>query len=460
MAKAEKKDPALTPEEKLAQALVPESKQPYPVPENWCWIQLGAISENQYGFTAKAIFDNSLPKMLRITDIQENGVDWDSVPNCAINTEDKKKYLLSDNDIVIARTGATTGKSYLLTNPVNAVFASYLIRLRVNNRIVPAYIYLFFQSELYWKQISEMSSGIAQPGVNSSKLQTLIFPISPFSEQQRIVDRIESLFAKLDEAKEKAQAVVDGFEDRKAAILHRAFTGELTAEWRREHHLEFDWCTRPWDDFLISIEAGKNWNAEGRPPEGEEFGVVKVSSVTWGEFDEQESKTCTLKDQWNDKTQINLGDFLFSRANTLQLVGNCVIVKHIEKRLMLSDKILRLSFDSSVEPYYILYFTRSDLYRQQIEELASGNQDGMRNVSQKNMKLVLFPIPSIPEQTEIVHIIGKLQVKELQAKKAAEQVINQIDVIKKSILARAFRGELGTNDPADESAEELLKRIL
>ena len=124
----------------------------------------------------------------------------------------------------------------------------------------------------------------------------------------------------MDEAKQKAQDALDSFETRKAAILHRAFTGELTAQWRKEHGVGVEsWKDVSWGTFISSIEAGKNWNAEGRPPQDNEFGVVKVSAVTWGEFNENESKTCTISSQWNETTQIHTGDFLFSRANTLQL---------------------------------------------------------------------------------------------------------------------------------------------
>ena len=456
MARGRKKEP-LTPEERLQAALVPKSEQPYKVPGNWCWVRLGKFSTSQYGYTAKAIKNDAYPKMLRITDIQEYGVNWGDVPNCEITQDNLEKYRLSDGDIVIARTGATTGKSFLLHDPCNSVFASYLIRLRVHQCAFPKYVFNFLQTDNYWKQISELSSGIAQPGVNATKLQSLCFPLPPLAEQMRIVDRIESLFARLDEAKQKAQDALDSFETRKAALLHKAFTGELTAQWRKEHGVGMEsWGRLQWGSFIVSIEAGKNWSAEGRPPQADEFGVVKVSAVTWGEFNEVESKTCTVEEQWNENIQIHEGDFLFSRANTLQLVGNCVIVKSISRRLMLSDKILRFKFDKRVIPEYVLHFTRSNLYRNQIEQLASGNQDGMRNVSQKNMKLVEFPIPKLEEQKEIVRILGDLLAKEEQAKEAAEGVLEQIGLIKKAILARAFRGELGTNDPSEESSASLL----
>ena len=457
MARA-KKETALTPEERLQAALVPDWEWPYKLPKNWCWTTVGTICDGfQYGYTEKATFEKIGPHFIRITDIGDGIINDSGAPYCKIDSDSFIKYKINKDDILIARMGSV-GENGLATHNIDGVFASYLIRIvpRSNAK----YVCNFLQTNLYWGQISEKAQGTTRLNVNANVLKNLIIPLPPLAEQQRIVDRIESLFAKLDEAKEKAQTVVDSFETRKAAILHKAFTGELTAKWREEHNIsKTTWGEKKWGDFLQSIEAGKNWSAEGRPPEGTEFGVVKVSAVTWGEFDELESKTCVVAEQWNSKTQIHKGDFLFSRANTLQLVGNCVIVRNISKRLMLSDKILRFKFDEIAHPRFVLYFTRSRIYREQVEQLASGNQDGMRNISQKNLKLVFFPIPTVGEQIEIISILDRAFAKEQQAKEAAEAVLDQIDLMKKSILARAFRGELGTNDPSEESAVELIKQI-
>lgn len=452
MTRAAKKEKVLTTEEKLQQALVPVEEQPYKVPENWCWVKLGNASEIIMGQSPEGSATTDDPSyMPLIGGAADMG---DLYPKATRYTTVPTKIGKKDDVILCIR--ATLGRpiysdrEYCLGRGVAAVRSEILIKEYLR------YGLLSFEQYLY-----DRATGTTFAQVSSATLQKMPFPIPPLAEQRRIASRIESLFAKLDEAKEKAQSVVDGFEDRKAAILHKAFTGELTAEWRKKKEIPYSsWINMKWDDFIVNIEAGKNWNAEGRPPKNDEFGVVKVSAVTWGEFDEFESKTCTLSEQWNVNTQIHEGDFLFSRANTLQLVGNCVIVKAISKRLMLSDKILRLSFDSSVCPQYVLYFTRSRLYRNQIEELASGNQDGMRNVSQKNMRLVSFPIPSMNEQKEIVSILNSLLSGEQQAKEIAEQVISNANTMKRSILAHAFRGELGTNDPTDESAEELLERVL
>lgn len=439
MARGKKKE-FLTPEERLQAALVPESEQPYKVPGNWCWVHL-------------------LDSFYNYTDSKKK------IP--------QKEYM-KDGDIAVVDQGQDLVGGY--TNDSEKVFTGDLpvIIFGDHTRCIKYIDFPFVQGAdgvkvLKPKQFFDTKAfyyafqNVNIPNMGYRRHFPLFdqhaIPLPPITEQQRIVDRIESLFTKLDEAKQKAQDALDSFETRKAAILHKAFTGELTAQWRKERGVGMEsWDRLQWGSFIASIEAGKNWNAEGRPPRADEFGVVKVSAVTWGEFNEVESKTCTVEEQWNENVQIHEGDFLFSRANTLQLVGNCVIVKYISRRLMLSDKILRFKFDKRVIPEYVLHFTRSNLYRNQIEQLASGNQDGMRNVSQKNMKLVKFPIPKFEEQKEIVSILSDLLAKEEQAKGAAEEVLEQINLIKKAILDRAFRGELGTNDPSEESAIKLLER--
>ena len=154
-------------------------------------------------------------------------------------------------------------------------------------------------------------------------------------------------------------------------------------------------------EVVTHIEAGKSFKCEERPPTSTELGIVKVSAVTWGTFDEEASKTCLSLDQMKAGLLISEGDFLFSRANTIQLVGACVIVHQISKRLMLSDKILRLTF-RSVYPPWVLYVLRSLWGRAEIERLATGNQESMRNIGQDRIRAIRVPFPPIEEQHRIV----------------------------------------------------------
>lgn len=440
MARGKKKEAALSPAERLQAALVPESEQPYQVPENWCWVKLGKLSTSQYGYTAKAIKNDTCPKMLRITDIQDNSVDWDNVPNCQIDKENFEKYALSDGDIVIARTGATTGKSFLLNNPYNSVFASYLIRLRISKKISRLYAFEFLQTDCYWKQISELSSGIAQPGVNATKLQSLYFPLAPLAEQQRIVDRIETLFAKLDEAKQKAQDALDSFETRKAAILHKAFTGELTAQWRKEHSVGMEsWDTKPLSKITNNHDSKR----------------IPLSQV-------ERSKLARIYDYYGASGVIDKVDrFLFEGRKLLIGEDGANLVTRSKPIAFIAEGQYWVNNHAhvlSATPAILLDFLCHYINSIDLTPYVTGS--AQPKMTQAKMNRIPIPIPIIDEQVEIVRILDDILAKEQQAKEAAEKVLEQIELTKKAILARAFRGELGTNDPGEESAVEMLKAIL
>jgi type I restriction enzyme S subunit len=162
--------------------------------DDWVEGKVGDISVLRYGYTESANWDPIGPKFLRITDIQDGLVNWDLVPYCKISDADLSLQQLKDGDLVFARTGATTGKSFLVTNPPDSVSASYLIRLRPDqSKVNPYYLSIFFQSENYWQQVMAGTSGSAQGGVNASKLSHLKIQIPPLSRQKMISDLIEEM---------------------------------------------------------------------------------------------------------------------------------------------------------------------------------------------------------------------------------------------------------------------------
>jgi type I restriction enzyme S subunit len=214
----------------------------------------------QYGYTAKAKGSESGLRFLRITDIQNETVEWSTVPSCDIPTKDKEKYLLSEGDIVFARTGATVGKSYLISGNVpEAIFASYLIRVRLQRYIDPKYINYFFRSSSYWQQITESSAGIGQPNVNGSKLADLQIPLASFEVQKQIVAEIEKQFSRLDEAVASLKRIQANLKRYKAAVLKAAVEGKLTEQWRKDHP-----DVEPADQLLkrILAERRTKWEAE------------------------------------------------------------------------------------------------------------------------------------------------------------------------------------------------------
>ena len=171
---------------------------PFEIPESWQWERWGNISQSiQYGYNAPAKSYGKI-KMVRISDIHNNTVKWDSVPFCDIAEEDVETYLLKPNDILFARTGGTVGKSYLVTEiPEDVIYAGYLIRTRYSNELVPKYLKFFMESELYWSQLRSGTIATAQPNCNGQTLSRMLLPIPPKAEQERITQMIDNLYTKL-----------------------------------------------------------------------------------------------------------------------------------------------------------------------------------------------------------------------------------------------------------------------
>ncbi len=171
---------------------------PFEIPETWQWERWGNISQSiQYGYNASAKSDGRI-KMVRISDIHNNSVQWDTVPYCDISEDEIESYLLQPNDILFARTGGTVGKSYLVNDiPEPAIYAGYLIRTRYSKEISSKYLKYFMGSELYWTQLRSGTIATAQPNCNGQTLSKMLLPIPPKSEQERIVQMIENVFSKL-----------------------------------------------------------------------------------------------------------------------------------------------------------------------------------------------------------------------------------------------------------------------
>lgn len=450
-----KKETALTPEERLQAALVPDWEWPYKLPENWCWTTVGTICDGfQYGYTEKATFEKIGPHFIRITDIGDGIINDSGAPYCKIDSDSFIKYKINKDDILIARMGSV-GENGLATHNIDGVFASYLIRIvpRSNAK----YVCNFLQTNLYWGQISEKAQGTTRLNVNANVLKNLIIPLPPLAEQQRIVDRIESLFAKLDEAKEKAQAVVDSFETRKAAILHKAFTGELTAKWREEHGVRME--SWEYKTFEAIVENMQNGLAKRKGISGTPYVVLRLANLTDCGFNTDDLREILLDEKEPANYELRPNDVIMIRVNgSKDNVGKQYLITN-QHHWAFCDHIIRIQYSNRLLPQYMIYFSRSKNYRIYVKENIVSSA-GQNTISRKGMVGLVVPIPCLNEQFEIVHILDDLFSKEQQSKEAAEAVLDQIDLMKKSILARAFRGELGTNDPNEESAVELLKQLI
>ena len=304
--------------------------------------------------------------------------------------------------------------------------------------------FLFYYLPIPLKLINDATPSVTVKHLSSTSLQELHFPLPTLAEQQRIVNRIESMFAKLDEAKEKAQNVVDGFETRKAAILHKAFTGELTAKWRKENGVSDEsWKIVKLEDIVkkekYSLKAGPFGSALKK-----EFYVQKGFKIYGQEqvlnSDENYGDYFIDEDKYNEleSCKIAPNDILISLVGT---IGKTLILSEKCKPGIINPRLIKISLDVNVMiPQFFTYYFGSDYCKSKYKAVQHGTTMDVLNMG--ILKQLEYPCCTLPEQVEIVRILDIIIEKENKAKQAAENVLEQIDLLKKSILARAFRGEL------------------
>lgn len=432
MARA-KKEAALTPEERLQAALVPDWEWPYKLPGNWCWLKLVES------------FDNH-------TDSKKKIKQKDYLAKGKLAVVDQGQELIGGytNDVEKSYSGALPivifGDHTRCIKFVDFPFAQGADGVKVL-RPKPFYLPKAFYYALQSVNIPNLGYRRHFPLFNKFSI-----PLPPFAEQQRIVDRIESLFTELDEAKEKAQAVVDSFEIRKAAILHKAFTGELTAKWREEHGVRMEsWEVRTLDSVCSSIFDGDHM-----PPPKAESGIpfLVISNVNTGHLTFENTRFVPQEyyDTLSDTRKPQLGDVLYTLVGSF---GIPVVVN--SKRPFCFQRHMALLRPIDVSPQFLWYILQTPEMYDKASSIATGT--AQLTVPIKGLRAMTIPRPNIAEQVEIVRILDGFFAREQSAKEVAEAVLAQIDLMKKSILARAFRGELGTNDPNEESAVELLKKV-
>lgn len=193
------------------------------IPKEWQAVRLGDIGEFQYGITASASDEDTGVRLLRITDITNEGVEWEKVPYCRVTKTEFRKYLLGIGDVLIARIGATTGKSCYVDQPINGVFGSYLLRFRPKVKLVTKFVYYYTQSSGYWTQINKKKAGQLKKGLNITTLGSLLLPFPALTEQQRIVESLSTVDKKLRlERSEKAE-----LERTKRALMDLLLIGKI-----------------------------------------------------------------------------------------------------------------------------------------------------------------------------------------------------------------------------------------
>lgn len=442
---AKKKQIELTIEEKLQNALVSKEEQPYKIPNNWCWTYFKDIFyiENGYAFKKIDYKKEGIP-LVRISNI-ENGIV--NINECIyVNKLEKneEKYVIEKGDLLIALSGATTGKNGVYYLDEIAYLNQRIGNIKIKNKEKVLNEYRNYYIALKNEDILNLAYGGAQPNISPKVIEFISIPLSPINEQQRIVNRIESLFAKLDRAKELIENTLAQFEQNKMAILHKAFTGELTVKWRKKNNInEKNFFNKVKLKNVIKLISGRdvsvslcNDKSIGIPY------ILGASNIKDNKF---------FIERWIENPVVvsEKNDILLSVKGT---IGKLYLQK--EEKINISRQIMALRVLNDLNTHYLYYFLLRECERLKFE--GNGLIPG---ISRKDILDLNILLPTLEEQQEIVNILDKLLAKYNKIKNL-EQQLEKIELLKKAILAKAFRGELGTNNPDEESAENLLKEIL
>ena len=488
---AKKKEKTL--EEKLQEALVPENQWPYILPENWCWLQISKLYDvgSSKRIHKSDWIDKGIPfiRTRELVKLSETGyVDNDLFISELLYEELKAKYGVPKcGDILISGVG-TIGVPYIVKGKKQFYFKDgNVIWLKPKVKINASYIFWLYKSQFVINQIKAMSSGTTVDTYTITNANNTLLPIPPLLEQKRIVHRIESLFAKLDEAKEKIQQVLDGAEMRKAAILHKAFTGELTKTWRKENSVSVSELLKNISEKLLKVKKKKikkvsNLYSQRNIPH--EWTWVELDDIAYKITDGEHATPkrvdnfcgfylLSARNVRNDELKLDyvdyvaedeyiriskrcnphMGDVLISCSGS---VGRCCVITDNEKYVMVRSAAVISPI--LCNPKFIMYMIMSRDVQAQIKSLCK--QTAQANLFIGAIASIKIPLPSLEEQDYIADLVGELFYKEKCSVEHCSKILFDIDTMKKSILAKAFRGELGTNNPTEDSALNLLKEVL
>lgn len=420
------------------QTILPEEQHPYMIPSNWKWVYLTHGFAECLDMQRKPV--NASERATRTGDIPYYGatgqVGWidDFLTNehLVLLGEDGAPFLdlMKDKAYIINGKAWVNNHAHILRSHYGAIGNVFMMH--------------------YLNQFNYLGyvNGTTRLKLTQASMNTIPIPLPPLAEQQRIVDRIENLFAKLDEAKEKAQAVVDGYEDRKAAILHKAFSGELTAKWRKENGVSpYEWKKLHVKDVCHEVKVGiviqpsqYYTNIENGTPAFRSANVreCRIDNCGWVYLNEEGMRV-------NRRSVVHAGDVLVVRSGN---PGTACVVPPQFDGYNAIDILIAVPNADIILSEYLCYYTNSPFGKKSVASEKRGM--ALTHFNVKGYSNIPIIVPSIMEQTKIVctinHLISNLQ----QAKEAAETVISKVDTMKKAILARAFHGELGTNDPNEE----------
>ena len=365
----------------------------------------------QYGYTESATFEPVGPRFLRITDIQDGAVDWSKVPFCQCT---ETQYRLKSGDLLFARIGGTTGKSFLVKDVPEAVFASYLIRVRPGPAILPEFLAFYFRSPDYWESIeSEIEDG-NRPTMNGSKLAELMIPVPPIEVQKKIVSRIESLTTRAQELSEHTQAIPSDMQRAVASFYER-----LAAEAPQQ----------PLEAVASPVRRPITTTPEGSYPE------LGLRSFGKGTF----HKPALSGTEVGGKRifRIHAGDLVFS--NVFGWEGAIAVAQPEDDGRAGSHRyITYLADPAQSTPEFLCFHFLTARGLEDIRAASPGSAGRNRTLGLERLKQIQVPVPPIEEQRRFTELVKRQR----EITKHAASITEDLRRFEAALLAKAFRGEL------------------
>ena len=370
------------------------------LPKNWAIASVGDVcSQPQYGYTTKASDRGDL-RLLRTSDITSGRINWETVPYCSDSPDDLEKYIVEDGDILVSRAGSV-GVSYLVTKPLKAVFASYLIRFKPF--IDRQFLAYFLQSPDYWVTIADEKLGIAVPNVNATKLKSITLPLPPTAEQHRIVAKIEELFSELDKAVESLKTARAQLKVYRQAVLKHAFEGKLTAQWREENSAT-PWTQTTLGSQLSFLTSGSRGWAKFYAEHGDKF--IRAQNLKYDRLDLADMAFVDLPDKSEGmRTRVQIGDLLITITGA-NVTKTAFVTSDIGTAYVSQHVALARPVEGSNTEFLYWYLVSEAAGRKQLTASAYGA--GKPGLNLENIRSVDIPLPSAEEQTEIVSRINTI----------------------------------------------------
>lgn len=423
----------------IEDALVPVEEQPYEIPENWCWVKLESIVSIVTG-KKDANYGSEKGEYTFFT--------------CAGEPIRCNGYSFEGESLLLPGNGANVGQVFYYDGKFEAYQRTYVLQ-SLSSKVDLKYLY--YQMLFAWNDANkDKQYGSATNYIKLGNFTSYNVPLPPLEEQKRIVEQIENLFSKLDEAKEKMILAVESIDNNIESILVKAFSGELTKYWREEKGLDGTWDNTKLSKIVSGLRYGSSekcdYEKTGTP-------VLRIPNIGDGIIDFSDIKYMNGELD-NISHEVFEDDILIIRSNgSRDLVGRCAIVPKLEQRYAYASFLIKIKVSDRALPKYIVKYINSSKARGQLFAKAKSSS-GIHNINSKEIGDIGINLPTVEEQSEILSIVEPIVDRELNAKVIAEQMINNIEELKKSILAKAFRGELGTNIADKESSIELLQQIV